>query len=676
MHCDSDVQIPRAAPRAAGLTRVATVLVGGIALLACTVALSDPSTPAATRAPAPAGSALAVGRLTLHRCQSGAWCGTLPRPLDPARAVGGMVPIHFEYYPHTAAGAAAGTLVAAEGGPGYPTTDSRDDYLALFGPLRAGYDVLLMDYRGTGRSGAIDCREVQRARQLTESNIGACGRSLGHAAPFYSTAAASDDLAALLEALGVERIGLYGESYGSYFAQVFTLRHPERVRALVLDGAYPLSGPDYAWYPNYAPATRRKFDLACERAPSCRAVPGSSMDHIAPVIEQLRAHPFAAHVRYGDGSVLDFTADASALAIVMFGASPAYASVRELDAAARAFAGGDRLPLLRLMAETLGSVDSRDPTHAPVKFSEGFAAAVFCQDPPHIFDMHLPPAQRVAARDRIVAERKVSAPDTYAPFTIDEYRHMPLDYAYIDQCVRWPAAAPESSPLTFGETRYPPVPVLVVSGEFDNQTSVADGEAAAAPFPRARHIVMANSFHVNALPRARSECGATLVRRFMSELDAGDDSCAAAIPPVPLVPRFARHIQQLDPARALAGHEAGDEGLRLVSATLLTCEDVITRAMQDGVGTGVGLRGGTFTVVEQGGGYRITMHEVRWTEDLVVSGRIDVSGRGGGRAVLEVQAPQGHGRLELAGSEGASGARVSAHGRVGDKLIAAEDPTP
>src|SRR6516164_4626261 len=141
-----------------------------IVLLAATAALSHPAL---------AGPTLEVGRMVLHRCEGAAWCGVLPRALDPQDAGSGTVPIYFEYYPHTGARARVGTLGAAEGGPGYSTTDSRDDYLALFGPLREGYDVLLMDYRGTGRSDAIDCTELQRAPQLTERNIGACGESLG-----------------------------------------------------------------------------------------------------------------------------------------------------------------------------------------------------------------------------------------------------------------------------------------------------------------------------------------------------------------------------------------------------------------------------------------------------------------------------------------------------------------
>ena len=176
-----------------------------------------------------------------------------------------------------------------------------------------------MDNRGTGRSAAVDCRQLQEAAALTLAAIGACGHSLGASAGLYSTALAADDLAAVLDALEIGQVNLYGDSYGTYFSQVFALRHPQRLRSLVLDGAYPLDGPDYAWYPHYAPAMREKFNRACERTPECRALPGNSMAHIAPALEQLRAKPFAARVRLGERHTAAFTADATQLAIVMFG---------------------------------------------------------------------------------------------------------------------------------------------------------------------------------------------------------------------------------------------------------------------------------------------------------------------------------------------------------------------
>jgi pimeloyl-ACP methyl ester carboxylesterase len=620
-----------------------------------------------------------VGSLVLHRCASAApWCATLERPLDPRGEVPGTVPVYFEYYPHTGAGPAAGTLVATEGGPGYPATDSRTEYLALFGPLRPRYDVLIMDNRGTGRSGAVDCRELQNAAVLTAAGIGACGRSLGATAPLYSSALAADDLAAILDALGIARVALYGDSYGTYFAQVFALRHAGQLRALVLDGAYPLDGPDYAWYPHYAPAMRDKFNLACARSPACSAIPGSSLEHIAPALEALRTRPFTGTVPSGAGRAVTVTADATALAIVMFGGSPALSTVRETDAAARAYLAGDALPLLRLIAETASGVDSRDATRAPEKFSAGLAAAVFCQDPPQIFDMGLPVGERSAERDRRIAQREAAAPGTYAPFTIGEYRAMPLDYAFIDECVEWPAHGDfPPSPLIFPAASYPGVPTLVISGELDNMTSVADGAAAAERFPHAHHVVIANGFHVNALPHARSECGAVLVRRFMDELATGDESCAAAVPPVRLVPRFARTAHELEAAPPVAGNAAGEAELRTVTAALLTAEDAIARAAENGAGTGVGLRGGAFTAVASGAGWRIRLHALRWTEDVAVSGSIETGGREGPvHATLTLAGPVAAGPLTLDWREGVSGARAAVHGTLNGKAVAAEAPAP
>jgi pimeloyl-ACP methyl ester carboxylesterase len=650
---------------------------------ACLAGGLSPILPVTETTPAVA-TELRVGKLTLHRCDTAApWCGVIARPLDPAGAIPGTIPVYFEYYPrtgpHTGAGPSSDTIVATEGGPGFPATESRDEYLTLLQPLRSGHDVLIMDNRGTGRSGAIDCKALQNAAALTDVDIGACGRSLGSAAPLYSTALAADDLAALLDALSIRRINLYGDSYGTYFAQVFALRHPERLRSLVLDGAYPLEGPDYGWYPHYAPAMRAKFNLACERDPVCGKIPGNSIDHIGPTLALLRAKPFSASTRYGHEQSTAFTADATSLAVVMFGGSPAYATVRELDAAARAFNDGDRPPLLRLMAETLTSVDSRDPTHSPLQFSAGLAAAVSCQDPPQIVDMNLAPEKRVPERDLEIRKRKNQAPDTYAPFTIDEYRRMPLDYAFIDECVRWPASpGGVSLPLVSGRYTYPNVPVLVISGELDNMTSVADGTAAAAHYPDARHVVIANSFHVNALPHARSQCGAILVRRFMENLRIGDDNCAAAVPAVRLVPRFARHVEELEAARPVAGNASSGYELRAVTAALLTSEDVVVRADEDGAGKGIGLRGGSFLAQAVSTGYRLQLRNVRWVEDLSVSGVIDWRGRNGvANAALELQSANGAaGKLQLQWREGASGALATAHGELGGKAVVAEAPAP
>jgi pimeloyl-ACP methyl ester carboxylesterase len=637
---------------------------------------------------APSGSALSeprplrVGTLALERCpRVFAYCGHIDRPLDPTGAIPGSISIHFEYYPHTAPGPSAGTLVATEGGPGYATSESRADYLALSRPLRREHDLVLMDNRGTGGSGPIDCPELQTAEKWTIELIGACGRSLGPKAALYGTALATDDLAEILTRLGAGRIDLYGDSYGTYFEQVFALRHAGMLRSIVLDGAYPLDGPDYPWYPSYAPAMREKFNLACRRSAACNAIPGSSIEHIQPALERLRSDPFPARAADSDGHERAFTASASQLATVMFASAPALATAREVDAAARAFAAGDRAPLLRLMAETGSAVDSRDPTANPAVWSAGLSAAVMCHDPPQIFDMKLDPEARIADRDRALADRRRAAPDTYAPFTIDEFRGMPLDYSYLDQCIEWPVAPPSqpASAVTALDAPYPDLPALVISGEFDDITTPADGAALAAAFKHGRQVLIANSFHVNALPRARSPCGAGIVRRFIATLDLGDVGCAAKVPPLRLVSHFALRIEELEPARPLAGNLASELELRAASAAVMTAGDVLIRARNNSSGRGVGLRGGSFEISTRPRSTRIMLRGVRWTSDLAVSGMIDEAHQPAGAlaAHLSIQGPGGMvGRIDAHWRDDAPDARAAIRGLIGARRLAAETAAP
>lgn len=644
------------------------------AALLVAAALSPPvcSKPAAARR---------VGSMLLEPCAGvAAYCGRLDRPLDPTGVIPGRISIYFEFYPHTAAGPSIGTLVATEGGPGYAATASRDEYLELWKPLRSHRDFVLMDNRGTGNSGAVDCADLQAADHWTVELIAACGESLGDRAALYSTAYAADDLAAVLAVLGAGKIDLYGDSYGTYFEQIFALRHPDTLRSIVLDGAYPVDGPDYAWYPTYAPAMRAKFDIACRRAPECAALAGASLDHIRPAIERLRAHPFAAHAADSDGNERTFIADPSHLATVMFSGAPALAPVRELDAAARSFLEGDQKPLLRLMAETISGVDSRDPATGITRWSAGLAAAVMCQDPPQIFDMRLAPALRAADRDRALAERRRSAPDTYAPFSIDEFRGMPLDYSFIDECVAWPVSPPghPASHAALAVSPYPDVPALVLSGELDAITTPADGAAVARVFKRGRQVLIANSFHVNALPHARSRCGADIVRRFVATLDAGNTDCASQVPPVRLAPRFAVRADQIPPATAMPSNLAGPNQLSVVRVGVLTVGDILTRVGSNSTGRGPGLRGGRFTIVHHDLSERIVLTGVRWTEDVAVSGVIEKSRgtEGSTQAAITIDGPDASGHLDIRWREGGLRARARIRGLLGGVNVSAETPAP
>jgi hypothetical protein len=165
----------------------------------------------------------------------------------------------------------------------------------------------------------------------------------------------------------------------------------------------------------------------------------------------------------------------------------------------------------------------------------------------------------------------------------------------------------------------------------------------------------------------------------MENLETGDESCATTVPAIRLLPRFALHVAELEPARAAVGNSGGEYELRVVTAALMTSEDVIERADANGAGSGIGLRGGSFVAEAASTGYRIQLRNVRWTEDLTVSGHIDWPGRSGtAKADLELHDTRGAGggKLELQWSEGVGGSLATARGELDGKEIVAADPAP
>jgi pimeloyl-ACP methyl ester carboxylesterase len=600
---------------------------------------------AATPAPRPA----------LQPCgRHGGRCGTLVRPLDATGRVAGTVSVAFEVYPAT--GRREGTLVATEGGPGYPATASRDAYLALLGPLRRTHDLVLMDNRGTGRSGALACTAIDHAARLTPEGIGSCGRELGSRAALYGTAAAADDLDAILASLGAGPVDLYGDSYGTFFAQVFALRHPDRLRSLVLDGAYPLDGPDNVWLPHYAPAMRAKFDLACERDAICAALPGRSSERLAAALARLRTDTAPGF-------------SAARFATVLFGSAPALATLTEADAAARAYLDGDPRPLGRLLDEADAATDSRDAA-GPTAYSGALAAAVTCTDSLQVADPSLPPEARAAAFVAALAAREASHPDGFAPFSYREFLGLPADYRYLDECLHWPVADPAHPPAYLLGATQPHValPVLVVSGDLDSITSVAEGAAAAADWPRATHVVIGNGLHVNALPHGRSRCAADIVRRFLRTHAVGSTPCAAG--PVRLIGRFARRAADVPPLEASAGDASRATDRALAAAAVATLADVLAHG-----DASAGLRGGSIVAASTAKGRRWRLSAVRWTEDLEVSGRVTTRADGArGDASLTLRTDEGTlGTLRLHWNGTGDG---SVSGTISGRRLAARAPLP
>ena len=56
-----------------------------------------------------------------------------------------------------------------------------------------------------------------------------------HASDLFNTAYSARDAEGVVRALNVGRVDLYGDSYGSWFAQVFASRYPALLRSVTLD---------------------------------------------------------------------------------------------------------------------------------------------------------------------------------------------------------------------------------------------------------------------------------------------------------------------------------------------------------------------------------------------------------------------------------------------------------
>ena len=633
---------------------------------------------------------LAVGRLRLDPCEEvdGAWCGTLRVPFDRADPAAGTIPVNFEWYP--AEQAPVGTMVAVEGGPGYPSTGSRDYYIELFGGLQRSRNLLLVDNRGTGTSALVNCRPLQRwhlALGDDEYNrrVAACGNQLNTARPLpgggfvhgsdlYGTANAARDLADVLAALETGPVDMYGDSYGSYFGQTFAARYPGLLRSLTLDATWPVLSTD-PFYISTIETARIAFDLACRRSVACAlAAPGSSMARIGALAERLRRAPVVGQTREPGSAPSTWKVDVEVLIALVNNAGSDAGVYRELDAAARAvLERRDGAPLLRLAAKSLYTADG-----GPVReWSAGQYSAVYCTDYPQAFDMRAPLAVRQAQYEAAVD----ALPDgIFAPFTVEEWATSPV--AEFDDCLHWPAPVRDDPPITGRPPLVPPtLPVLVLSGGLDTLTTWTDGAIVAEQLgPSARWVKVENTIHVTALADPYG-CASGLVRQFVrhpERLQTMDVSCASRIPEVRVVGDFPRRLSGATPATARKGNQAGAAGLKLATVGAAAVGDAIAQWWYLPGSRGHGLRGGWFTL-EGDVSVKFDLHKVRFVADTTVDGTATWNtGTGQVTAQVVVKGPRGAtATLRMRWDDLARHPRATVSGRTGSGArLAATLPAP
>jgi pimeloyl-ACP methyl ester carboxylesterase len=634
------------------------VRLGGLMLIAAMAAVL----------PAPAGAAAPTRPCKDDRR---ARCGSVLVPLYRSAPDGGgrRLRVHFRVFPRTdRKRPAREPIVAAEGGPGYPTIQSADSYLFMLGPLRRRHDMIVMDNRGTGSSGAINCPRLQEGKGSYAREVARCARRLGAAANAYGTGAAADDLAAVLPKLRVRRkVDIYGDSYGTYLAQTFAVRHPELVRAVVLDAAFGVDGFD-RWVRDESASLRFAWQAVCRRSADC------DVDALARLRRwslRLEKRPFVATGRDADGGRHRIKLDGAALGQVAGDASYYYTIYRDLLAALRAYGGGDRAPLLRLAAEDLpftggGPVES---------YSEGAYAAVACHDYPTLWD---PAASLPERRAQLAAARAELEPNASAPFPNDIWLRSLYIHQIVRGCIGWPAPAYPDPPVPPG-TPFPDMPVLVLDGDLDVITPLGDSVRAAGLFPNSRLIVVRNVGHVTALAEYDG-CASGIVRRFLTTLSSGDVGCASRTAEIHVVPKFPRRVAAAPGARSAGpGDRSRPMERRAAWSAAWSVGDALARWWLMYGSRGHGLRGGTFVA---SGDYlalspiRLRMRRVRFVGDLASSGTVVWDRRRRRvRARLRLSGARS-GTLRIAWRTRARRAVASLRGTLGGRAVRLRMPAP
>jgi pimeloyl-ACP methyl ester carboxylesterase len=534
------------------------------------------------------------GKLSIARC------ATLDVPLDRAGKVPGKLRLHVRRV--KARGARHGAVIALSGGPGQAATPFTEATADLFRNALRNRDLIVFDQRGTGRSGLLRCPTLEGlgARLFNVAGAAAdCAATLGPRHAFYTTRDSVEDIEAIRRAIGVERVVLYGVSYGTKVALAYAAVHPAQVERLVLDSVVEPDGPDPFSREIFA-AIPRVLGLLCTKG--CEEITGDPTADLGALVKKLAGgllhgtvvKPDGRHTRTRLGRI-------RLLDLLLTGDfDPTLRS--GLPAAVRSALAGDAAPILRLAdrADRL----LREPVGL---FNPAVYAATQCEEGP------LPWARSASIASRSAQAKALFAtiPDSaLGPFDrVTGYQQSPV----VQLCQSWPTAPAE--PAT-PPRALPDVPALLLAGEDDLRTPLEGTRRIAPRLPHATLLTVPDTGH-DVLDSEFAGCSRRALRRFFS--NRAIRQCRRRprlLLPEPIAPTSIAQV----PVVGRVGGRAG----RTLAAVTLTLRDVNVQLIgslftfdifQPGVG---GLRDGR--VRFEGNGFRL--ENVVYVPGVRVSGLV------------------------------------------------------
>ena len=399
---------------------------------------------------------------------AGAQCGKIAVPVDYARPDGPTATLALIRFPAT--GEKVGSLLINPGGPGESGIEAAAGIVEnLPRSVRERFDLVGFDPRGVGASTpALWCNSdadndrlradpqvdyspqgVQRIEGETKAFVQRCVDKMGtEFLANMGTASVVKDLDALRAAVGDEKLNYVGYSYGTRIGSAYAETFPDRVRAMILDGAVDPNADPIQSDIDQAAAFQQAFnDYAadCAQNPDCPlgTDPAKAVDVYRGMVDPLVDEPASTRdprgLSYGDALI----------GTIMALYSPSL--WRHLTQGLTEMTSGRGDTLL-----ALADMYMRRDAQGRYTNATDARIAVNCVDQPPISDR-----AKIVEEDRQLRE---AAPFmSYGDFT----GHAPLS-----ACAFWPVPA-TSTPHAVSAPGLPPV--LVVSSTGDPATPYQAG---------------------------------------------------------------------------------------------------------------------------------------------------------------------------------------------------------
>ena len=426
-------------------------------------------------------------------------CGVLSVPENPDKPHGRRLPISVAVIPATRTPARPDPIVVLQGGPGEDSISSAAYFAQRFAPLLEDRDLVLIDQRGTGKSGALSCMLYSSADPAVSlrdvfpiAAIKRCARQLQARADLtqYTFDRFADDLEQVRRKLGYGAVNLYAGSFGTRAAQVYMRGYPAGVRTAYLGSAVPMDAVSPLPFAKTAESALELLFGACSADAACHAAYPKLREEFRDIMRRLDSGTVRVAIPEGGGSAL---LDRGRVAEWMRSKLYRPKSATMLPGMIHRAYAGDWDPIVK---DLLSDAREADPA-----FSFGLFFSITCSE------------------DVAFIREQDIAPATRGTF-LGDYRVRQQQAA----CKEWPT---RKLPKDYRAPITSAVPTLFVSGEADGGTPLWFADHVAAGFSNRLQVIVKGQGHTE-----WSDCLALLHRQLVL-----GGSVSGLNPSCPEVPR-------------------------------------------------------------------------------------------------------------------------------------------